>query len=64
MKSVEIGGVRYRWSDILKARREQRRAGRQQQPTLFPLKDDARPLGDRSPAERYQSPSLFTLLEK
>ena len=34
------------------------------QPTLFELRDDHRPLGERNAAERYQAPSLFTVLEQ
>lgn len=34
-----------------------------EQPTLFPLVVDARPRGERSAAERYAEPSLFTRLE-
>ena len=33
------------------------------QPTLFPLVTDARPRGERTAAERYAAPSLFTALE-
>jgi hypothetical protein len=43
LKTIEIGGIRYRWRDILRLRREQARAGRHPQPTLSPLKDDSRP---------------------
>lgn len=59
LKTIEIGGVRYRWREILRLRREQARAGRQPQPTLFPLKDDARPAEHRTASGRYESPSLF-----
>ncbi len=31
-----------------------------EQPALFELHTDARPLDDRNAAERYASPSLFT----
>jgi hypothetical protein len=33
---------------------------KQEQPTLFPLRDDCRPTGERSAAERYRKPSLFS----
>jgi hypothetical protein len=33
-----------------------------QQPTLFTLREDHRPSGERNPAERYNEPSLFTVL--
>lgn len=35
-----------------------------EQPTLFPLVTDARPRGERTAAERYLTPSLFTQLEE
>jgi hypothetical protein len=59
LKTIEIGGIRYRWREILRLRREQARAARQPQPTLFPLKDDARPAEHRTASGRYESPSLF-----
>ncbi len=31
-----------------------------EQPALFELRVDARPVGERNAAERYASPSLFT----
>jgi hypothetical protein len=31
-----------------------------EQPTLFELHDDARPKGERTAAERYAEPNLFT----
>jgi hypothetical protein len=36
LRFIEIEGKRYAWADILRLRREQRRAMRQPQPTLFP----------------------------
>jgi hypothetical protein len=35
-----------------------------QQPSLFPLREDCRPPGERSAAERYCEPNLFTVLER
>jgi hypothetical protein len=35
-----------------------------EQPTLFELREDHRPPGERSAAERYEAPSLFTLIER
>lgn len=34
-----------------------------EQPTLFELRTDARPLGTRNASERYAEPSLFTALD-
>jgi hypothetical protein len=59
LKFVEIEGKRYAWADILKLRREQRRAIRQPQLTLFPLRDDSRPAAHRTASGRYESPTLF-----
>jgi hypothetical protein len=59
---IEIEGRRYLWRDILKLRREQRKE-RRDQPTLFELKDDTRPAGERSAIERYREPTLFTVLD-
>ncbi len=60
---VVIDGKRYRWSDLVALRRAQA-IPRAEQPTLFPLREDCRPPGERSAAERYEAPSLFTLLER
>ena len=35
-----------------------------EQPVLFELRTDARPMGERNAAERYAAPSLFTYNEK
>jgi hypothetical protein len=57
---IEIDGKRYLWRDLVQLRREQRKAhARAQQPALFELKDDHRPVAERSAAGRYQEPSLF-----
>lgn len=58
---IEINGVKYRWSEILKMRREQRKAKRQPQPTLFEMKDDTRPAAQANAAQRYEEPPLFKL---
>lgn len=58
MKYVDIDGKRYTWRDILKARREQKKAERQQQPVLFELRDDTRPEPERTAAGRFVEPSL------
>ena len=58
---VEIDGRRYLWRDLLQLRREQKQAyARAQQPTLFELKDDHRPVTERTAAGRYREPSLFS----
>jgi hypothetical protein len=62
LKYIDIDGKRYLWRDVLELRREQNKAhARGQQPTLFELKDDRRPEGDRTAAGRYREPSLFSM---
>ncbi len=58
---VEIDGRRYLWRDLIALRQAQATA-KTRQPALFELREDHRPLGERSAAERYAEPSLFTLL--
>jgi hypothetical protein len=55
---VVIDGKRYSWRDILALRRQQRQPA-MPQPTLFELKEDARPGSQRTAAGRYSEPSLF-----
>ena len=55
---IDIDGRRYLWREILELRRQQRRE-RPAQPTLFELKDDARPASQRSAEGRYAEPTLF-----
>jgi hypothetical protein len=59
MKSIEIDGKKYQWRDLLKLRREQRKAARQAQPVLFELQDDERPKSQRTASSRYEEPTLF-----
>ncbi len=47
------------WKEILKLRREQRKAARQPQLTLFELKEDSRPASQRTAEGRYTEPMLF-----
>lgn len=63
-KYVEIDGKKLLWKDVLTAYREQAKAvAIPQQPTLFEMREDRRPPGERSAAERYLSPSLFDSLK-
>lgn len=61
--TVEIDGRRYAWRDLMALRRTQATA-RVEQSTLFELHEDHRPPGERSAAERYEAPSLFTVSER
>jgi hypothetical protein len=64
-KFTEIGGERYLWRDLLKLRREQLQADvKVEQPALFELRHDERPIADRTAAGRYLEPSLFSVLER
>jgi hypothetical protein len=51
----------YLWRDILALRRAQCAEPAREQPTLFPLKDDARPAPSRTAAGRYREPALFDM---
>jgi hypothetical protein len=62
-RCIDIDGKRYRWSDLVVLRRAQA-TPKAEQPTLFPLREDFRPPGERNAAERYREPSLFTALER
>jgi hypothetical protein len=60
---IEIDGKRFLWRDLVRLRQEQRRAAaKAQQPVLFELHDECRPAADRSAADRYREPSLFSLI--
>jgi hypothetical protein len=60
---IEIGGRGYLWRDLVTLRRAQAAPG-PLQPTLFALREDHRPAGERDAAERYREPNLFTVLER
>jgi hypothetical protein len=61
LQFIEIDGKRYLWREVLELRREQKKAhARAQQPALFELKEDCRPVAERSAAGRYREPSLFS----
>jgi hypothetical protein len=58
---IEIDGKRYLWRDLLELRREQKKSqARAKQPVLFELKDDSRPVSERTAGGRYREPSLFS----
>jgi hypothetical protein len=60
---IDIDGRRYLWRDLVALRRAKAQPAAQQ-PTLFTLREDHRPAGERNTAERYREPSLFTVLER
>jgi hypothetical protein len=62
---IDLEGRRYLWHDVLATRRAQLAAIRKaEQPALFELRDDRRPVAERTVAGRYREPSLFTVAEK
>jgi hypothetical protein len=63
-RTIIIGGKAYLWREIVNLRREQVKAAVDPvQPALFDLHEDRRPPGERTAAERYVSPSLFSILK-
>jgi hypothetical protein len=62
-RTIDIDGYRYLWRELVALRRSQA-TPRVEHPTLFELREDHRPPGERNAAERYCEPSLFTLLER
>jgi hypothetical protein len=62
-RTIDIDGRRYAWRDLVALRRTQA-TPRAEQPTLFALREDRRPPGERSAAERYEAPSLFARLDR
>jgi len=48
---IEIDGRRYLWRELVALRRAQATPPAQQ-PTLFPLREDCRPPGERTPRHR------------
>jgi hypothetical protein len=62
-KSIEVNGQRVLWRDLLKMRREQRKAAHTAQPVLFELRNDSRPKKERKADDRYREPSLFSNLD-
>ncbi len=58
-KFIMIDGKRIAWRDLLKLRREQRKAAQTAQPVWFELKDDTRPKSQQTAAGRFSEPTLF-----
>jgi hypothetical protein len=60
---IVIEGHAYRWQDLCELRRRQleaRQAAQPKQLALFALRDDHRPVSERTAAGRYQEPTLFS----
>jgi hypothetical protein len=56
---IVIEGRRYLWNELLKLRREQQKATKKRQLTLFELKEDSRPASQRTAEGRFSEPTLF-----
>ena len=64
-KFIEIEGKRFLWRELLQRRRDQLAAAEKtEQPALFELKEDCRPIPERTAAGRYREPGLFSLSER
>ena len=62
-KFIDIDGKRHLWRDIVKLRQEQLRAAAEAAPVqrpLFEMREDFRPITERTAASRYLEPSLFS----
>ena len=62
-KFIDIDGRRVAWRNLVQRRRELLGAAKVEQPVLFELKEDCRPVSQRSAAGRYREPSLFSMIE-
>jgi hypothetical protein len=63
-RCIELDGKFVPWRKLLKRRKEQlQKAAKAEQPALFELKEDHRPIGDSTAAGRYREPSLFSRLD-
>jgi hypothetical protein len=63
--TIIIEGRAFSWKRILELRREQLeawKAAQPRQPALFELRDDSRPVAERTAAGRYREPTLLTFL--
>ena len=63
--TITVDGRAYSWQQLCELRRAQLeawRAAQPKQPAVFELKDDCRPLAERTAAGRYQEPTLFALM--
>ena len=61
---IVLEGRVYRWHELCELRRRQleaRQASQPKQLALFALKEDHRPVAERTAAGRYQEPTLFSM---
>ena len=60
--TIVVDGHAYSWQRLCELRRQQLEAWRlsqPEQPALFPLVADCRPVSERTAAGRYSEPTLF-----
>ena len=60
--TLMVEGHAFSWQRLCELRRQQLeawRAAHSEQPALFELKDDWRPVAERTAAGRYREPTLF-----
>jgi hypothetical protein len=65
--TIIMDGHAFSWQRVVELRRQQLaawKAARPEQPTLFELKHDCRPVSERTAAGRYAEPTLFALAAK
>lgn len=62
IRFVELDGKKYAWKAVVEEYRQQAKAAKTpEQPMLFEsLHLDHKPLGERTAAERFEQPNLFT----
>ena len=63
--TIIVDGHAFSWQRICELRRRQLavwKAAQSEQPALFELKDDCRPVAERTAAGRYQQPTLFAVM--
>ena len=64
-KFIEVNGKLVPWRELLKRRKEQLAAvAKAEQPLLFALREDCRPVTERTASDRYREPSLFTVRKR
>lgn len=60
LRFIELDGKLFQWRDVVAAYREQAaKLAKPEQAALFELREDHRPAGERSAADRYLEPNLF-----
>ena len=60
--TIVIDGHGYSWQQLCELRRQQLeawKAAQDEQPALFELRDDCRPVTERTTAGRYQEPTFL-----